>query len=285
MQVTRLSAALVLVLALAARAEGQTLSFQDGRVSIKAEGIPAAQVLAEWARTGKTEIVNGDKVVTPPLSLALHDIAEADLLQKLLAAVGGYVVVPKTGQIAPGESAFARILILPTAAPASPSVSPAPRAAVEQPWPLPMNLDPIDTEPLVLLPMAKRNKIDLAKEVLPLPMNIEVYPEDRLGGRKIESAFPPGQLEPWVLPMNLPPPDDGPPSTVSAFPPGVKEPWVLPMNLDPVPWEEPRETSTLTGDDGLPILVYVPLIVGLEHVPGRLLAPERPVGRPRGSQK
>ena len=54
------AAALILGVSAASSAEPRSsvkIAFGDGRVSLFAEGAPASEVLAEWARYGKTEVI------------------------------------------------------------------------------------------------------------------------------------------------------------------------------------------------------------------------------------
>ena len=55
----------ILVLAFAASpcaAAGLELSIQDGRISIDAQDVTIRQILTEWARVGKTRIVNVERL-------------------------------------------------------------------------------------------------------------------------------------------------------------------------------------------------------------------------------
>jgi hypothetical protein len=60
----RLTSALALRLVLAASTASAgelTLSIRDGRVTLVARDVPLRQILAEWARVGRTRIVNADR--------------------------------------------------------------------------------------------------------------------------------------------------------------------------------------------------------------------------------
>ena len=39
-----------------------TLSIHDGRVTLDAQDVTVRQILTEWARVGKTRIVNGERI-------------------------------------------------------------------------------------------------------------------------------------------------------------------------------------------------------------------------------
>jgi hypothetical protein len=90
-----------------------TLEFQDGKVRLQAQGVSVSQILAEWARRGRTTIVNGERVAGPAVTLELQDTSEQQALDVVLRGVGGYLVAPREAAVA-GTSAFESIYILPT---------------------------------------------------------------------------------------------------------------------------------------------------------------------------
>ena len=107
-------AVVVLLGAGASSADAQvTLEFQDGKVKLQAQGASVSQILAEWARRGRTTIVNGERVAGPAVTLELQDIAEQQALDVVLRGVGGYLVAPRESVVV-GASAFESIYILPT---------------------------------------------------------------------------------------------------------------------------------------------------------------------------
>jgi hypothetical protein len=125
-----------------------TLSMNGGRVTLVAQEVPLREILAEWARVGKTTIVNGEKLVGPPLTLQLVDQPEREVLDLLLRAASGYIVAPRAVLLA-DASAFDRILIMPTSRPpaATFTQTPAPfnnRPAMPQPQPQPDFDDPVE---------------------------------------------------------------------------------------------------------------------------------------------
>jgi hypothetical protein len=97
------------------------LTIQNGLVTLIADEVPLSSVLAEWARVGKTQIVNGDKVFTP-VTLQIVDQPERKALDILLRSVAGYMVAERPTLLA-GASVFDRIMILPTSQ-APPNVGP-----------------------------------------------------------------------------------------------------------------------------------------------------------------
>jgi hypothetical protein len=92
------------------------LTIHDGRVTLAASGATVAEILTEWARVGRTQVVNGELVAGDPISIELTDLPEEQALDIVLQSVAGYITVPRpAGVVAP--SLFERILILPTSTP------------------------------------------------------------------------------------------------------------------------------------------------------------------------
>jgi len=122
--------ALPLLVALAgpvpAGAQQLTLTMSGGRVSLEATGVPVRQILAEWSRVGDVQIVNGDKVQGPALTLSLQNVPERDAIDTVLRGVSGYMVAARAeGTGAPHASRYDRILILPTSSPVAPAPPPS----------------------------------------------------------------------------------------------------------------------------------------------------------------
>src|SRR5262245_3099551 len=88
------------------------LTLSNGRVTLIAQDVPLRQILDEWARVGKTTIVNGDKLTGPPLTLQLIDRPEREVLDLLLRSASGYIAAPRNGSLADAY-AFERVMILP----------------------------------------------------------------------------------------------------------------------------------------------------------------------------
>lgn len=110
-----------LALAPAAHAEVQ-LSIRNGRVTIVAKDATVRQILAEWARVGKTKIVNGERVPGGPVTLELNDVSEAEALDVLLRTLSGYLAAPRAALVA-DASLYDSIVVMPTVAAAAPRVS------------------------------------------------------------------------------------------------------------------------------------------------------------------
>ena len=135
--VAALAGVILIVAASPARAQQSVnLEFNDGQVTLRAQNAAVRAILAEWARLGGSTVVNGDRVVGPPLTLELTGVPERQALDIILRSVAGYMLAPRrAGSI--GASAFDRILILPTStAPRPPAPTPAalgPRPLLPQP--------------------------------------------------------------------------------------------------------------------------------------------------------
>lgn len=134
----------------AASAQTLKLSMADGRVTIVAHDVPVRQILAEWARIGDTRIVNGDKVVGPPITIELVDYPEGRALDLLLRDAAGFMAAPRAGH-QPGMSQYDRIMILPTSRPpvvtASTTPPPFNRNMMPQPMPVPVDDEDRDSPP------------------------------------------------------------------------------------------------------------------------------------------
>jgi hypothetical protein len=117
--------------ATSAAAQGVTLEFQDGKVRLNAQNVSVSQILAEWARRGRTTIVNGERVPGPPVTLELQDVSEQQALDTVLRNVSGYLVAARETSI-DGASSFDRIYILPTSSrPTSAPLVPQQQQAVQ----------------------------------------------------------------------------------------------------------------------------------------------------------
>jgi len=122
---------LFVCLALSADAQQSVMiEFNSGQVTLLAQNAPVRTILAEWARLGGATVVNGDRVVGPPLTLELTRVPERQALDIILRSVAGYMLAPRRPGAA-GASAFDRILIMPTST--APRPSPTAPAAVARP--------------------------------------------------------------------------------------------------------------------------------------------------------
>lgn len=95
-----------------------TLSILDGRVWLAADRATIAEILAEWARVGQTQILNAERVGGAPLTLDLRGMPELDALDIVMRSAGGFLTVSRTvglGGATPNLSRFSRMVIVPSA--------------------------------------------------------------------------------------------------------------------------------------------------------------------------
>ncbi len=139
-RILTLAAALLLIGAGAASAQTVKLEFLNGRVNLTAQNAPIRAILAEWTRLGGTNIVNGDRVAGPPVTLELQGVPERQALDVILRGVAGYMLAARESS-GRGASHFDRMMILPTSAP--PRATPS-TAATFAPPPRPFVSDDVD---------------------------------------------------------------------------------------------------------------------------------------------
>jgi hypothetical protein len=94
-------------------AAGLQLSIRDGRVTLDAQDVTVRQILTEWARIGKTRIINVERITGGPVTLKLEGIPEKQALDIILRAVPGYMALPRATVVA-DASIYDRILVMPT---------------------------------------------------------------------------------------------------------------------------------------------------------------------------
>lgn len=94
-------------------AAGLTLSIEDGLVTLDAQDVTVRQILTEWARVGKTQIINVERIAGGPITLKLEQVPEKQALDIILRSIPGYMAMPRVTLIA-GASVYDRILIMAT---------------------------------------------------------------------------------------------------------------------------------------------------------------------------
>lgn len=87
------------------------LAIANDRVTLVADSVPIAQILAVWECVGQTTIINGEKLAGPPVTLRLVDVPEAEALRIVLRSASGYLAARRQAGTS-GASVFDRILIL-----------------------------------------------------------------------------------------------------------------------------------------------------------------------------
>ena len=92
------------------------LDIKNGRVNLDATAVPVRQILAEWARIGGTRVVGAEKILGS-VTLKLVDMPERQALDLILRNVAGYMAAPRVAASEVGQSAYSRIVVLPTSAP------------------------------------------------------------------------------------------------------------------------------------------------------------------------
>ncbi len=89
------------------------LQLANGRVTLQARNATVREILAEWSRVGQVKIVNGERVIGPPVTLDFQALPEAQALSTLLRSVSGYMAAPKA-RFDATSSIYDRIVILAT---------------------------------------------------------------------------------------------------------------------------------------------------------------------------
>jgi hypothetical protein len=100
------------------------ISIHDGRVTLTAKDATVRQILTEWARVGRTRIVNIERIAGAPITMELTNVPEQEALDLLMRSLSGYLVAPRT-PIVSDASQFDRIIVLPAAASPRPALSAA----------------------------------------------------------------------------------------------------------------------------------------------------------------
>jgi hypothetical protein len=96
-------------------AAGLTLSIRDGLVTLDAQDVTLRQILTEWARIGKTRIINVERITGGPITLKIDAMPEKQALDIILRTIPGYMALPRETAIA-DASQYDRILIMATTA-------------------------------------------------------------------------------------------------------------------------------------------------------------------------
>jgi hypothetical protein len=128
-----LLAAAIMAWAAPARAEVQ-LRIEGGHVSLKATNATVREILGEWARVGRTKIVNGERMPGGPITIELNGITEEEALEIILRSAAGYVTAPRAVAEV-NASRYDRILVMPTSSPTRPSSPPAANSFQQPPQP------------------------------------------------------------------------------------------------------------------------------------------------------
>jgi hypothetical protein len=101
---------------------------QQGSVTVIAQNVTIAEILAEWARQGGTVMVNANRLAGGPVTRFYANRPEAEVIESLLRQAGGYIATPRRAGV-PGASRFEVVQITPTPAATAASYSPPPTSA------------------------------------------------------------------------------------------------------------------------------------------------------------
>jgi hypothetical protein len=116
--------------ATAGQVKGVEIVFAGGRVSLAVEDATASQVLAEWSRTGKTEVIGAELAEKRRVTgVKLVDVSESEALEAILGPSFGFVEMVRAAE--PGLSTIRRLVIgeanPPDEKPVDPSMPPEAR--------------------------------------------------------------------------------------------------------------------------------------------------------------
>ena len=211
---------LLLLSAGSARAAELKLEFHDGRVTLVARDVSVRQILSEWARVGRTRIVNGERTSATPVTLQIDGLPERRALDVVLRSAAGYMAAPRRADN-PGPSRYDRILVLavstPPAAtnrPSTPAAFPTPRTAaptvLQPPGPLllPEDVGPAPDEDEPGAPLRSQPGLAPGPPSAPGTPPPAVPPFPRVpGSTSRPTTVPGGTSVPGVMLPQTPPPD------------------------------------------------------------------------------
>jgi hypothetical protein len=181
-----------------------TLTLANGRATLIAQDVPLRQILDEWARVGNTTIVNGDKLMGPPMTLQLVDRPEREVLDLLLRSASGYIAAPRGANLA-GASQFARVMILPVSrgpvgvvsTPPPTQFGRPPSAVQQMPVAVADDDDPVEPPQMVVPP-------GMGPQNVPTPSPFQAQPGQQVPMTAprpgLLPAPPPGQPNPYGAP-------------------------------------------------------------------------------------
>lgn len=147
MRITRTCLAVLFLLsgAAAASAQGLTIEFNDGLVTLSAQNVPLRTILAEWTRQGGTRIINAERVTGTPVTVEFTNTSERKVLETILRSMSGYVLAPRR-EGSTTRSSFDSILLVPTST-AAPRPAGAPASAQPAPFRPQLQIPPVAFDP------------------------------------------------------------------------------------------------------------------------------------------
>jgi hypothetical protein len=201
-----------------------TLTLANGRATLIAQDVPLRQILDEWARVGNTTIINGDKLMGPPMTLQLVDRPEREVLDLLLRSASGYIAAPRGANL-PGASQFAKVMILP--------VSRGPVGMASTPPPTQFGRPPLPSSMVTQMPVPiaeDDDPVETPQVVMPPGMGPQNQPPNPFQAQPGQQQAPMTAPRPGILPA--PPPGQpnpyGPPGAPTAPGSPVPTPFVRP---------------------------------------------------------
>jgi len=208
------------------------LSISNGRVTLVAQDVTLKQILDEWGRVGQTIVVGADKLVGPPVTLELHDVAEGRALETLLRSASGYIVKPRVGTF--GVSAYDRILIMPASR--APAVS-----SVPQPF-------PSRPQPQVVMPNVVDDDMESPTPIMP-PGAVPPPGAQQFPGQPSYPGQPPYPVQPPMQPGQVQQPQMTSP-TPGQLPPPPNVPGNPYQMMVPPPARPPTAPGSQTPTGG-----------------------------------
>ncbi|HEX7485508.1 MAG TPA: hypothetical protein VF332_05110 [Vicinamibacterales bacterium] len=132
---TAVAACIVVVVASSSFAGQVKLEIRDGLVTLEARDATLREIFSEWARVGKTRIVNAESVPGGPMTMQLIGVPERQALETLLRSAAGFMAAPRAIPQA-SASMYDRIMLMPGMRPAAipTSVASAPSGQPQSPW-------------------------------------------------------------------------------------------------------------------------------------------------------
>src|SRR5262245_47275361 len=122
------------------------VTIHDGLVTVVATDATVRQILAEWARVGQAQVINGDRIPGGPISIELNDVPEAQALDTLLRSAAGYLAAPRA-EVVSHLSRFDRIVVMPTSnAPRTTAISSPSGPTFQQPQTQPQFMQTISSD-------------------------------------------------------------------------------------------------------------------------------------------
>jgi hypothetical protein len=213
-------------------AAGLQLSIRDGRVTLDAQDVTVRQILTEWARVGRTRIVNAERISGGPVTLKLENVPEKQALDTVLRTVPGYMAVPRPSLVAEA-SIYDSILLMPTTV----------AVATAAPRPASVSGFPGSSPGGTLTQLRPAQPAPLSPGMLPEPAESAA---DQANDPAIAAAAAAGLVpvpapspNPAAISAPLMVPAGSQPATAQAPPPGTV---AAPAN----PWNAPAGTATPT---------------------------------------